>query len=816
MAIGRSKASTESAAQHRRRHTAPRRSTPSGRSSRREPDGAPQSRPGRDEWPRRIVDEVASQCGAQRVLIVLSADAAPRHVAAARLPRGEDADALLRAVTPWLDQAQRTRRARLRHGPRGAPRRAQRSCLVAPIVVNSAVAGFLYADADGVRRRLDDADLLRLERLASQASLELDNARLRNEASEALAQQKAMADILTVIASSPSDVQPVFESIVSSCMALFDGQNVALFMARDGMMHRMAFRLAPGAIDEGHSLFPMPLDAQSVNGRVILSGKGENVADILNEPGIGERSLLFAQRMGFSSMLSCPLLRERKAIGSIAIFRRKAEKFTDTQVALLRTFADQAVIAIENARLFGETQEALEQKKASADILGVISSSVENTSPVFGAIAATCERLFEGQFVGINLIDEHGGLRLAASRYPADRVADRDALVQHFEQASTRATGVRLKLRGEIIDFPDIELPDVPDEVRAACRVGHARSIAFAPMVSAGKGIGSIWVARASVGSMPNKDKTLFKTFADQAVIAIQNARLFNETKEALERQTATSAILRVISESPTDVQPVLHAVAERAAALCDSLFASVFLIDGDVLRPHASFSKLDDEMPDLHTVVPLKRSFVTARSLIDRQPVHIDDIVPLLDTEFSDARDNQARCRFRAVLSVPMLRESEAIGAIFTWRREPRPFTPEQVTLLQTFAQQAVIAIENVRLFKQTQQALERQTATAEILKVIARSPAAVQPVFDSIARNAAELCGGMFANVLSFDGTQLDFRASSHADAEFIALARSLYPMRPDVSQISGRTVLAKAPVRMEDALSDSRYDHQIARTG
>src|SRR5262249_41834460 len=154
-------------------------------------------------------------------------------------------------------------------------------------------------------------------------------------------------------------------------------------------------------------------------------------------------------------------------------------------------------------------------------------------------------------------------LRLAASRYPGDRVADRDALVQHFEQASTRATGARLKLRGEIIDFPDVELADVPDEVRAACRIGHARSIAFAPMVSGGKGIGSIWVARAWVGSMTEKDKTLFKTFADQAVIAIQNARLFNETKQALERQTATAEVLKVISESPTDVQPVFDAIAD-------------------------------------------------------------------------------------------------------------------------------------------------------------------------------------------------------------------------------------------------------------
>ncbi|HEU5294515.1 MAG TPA: GAF domain-containing protein [Burkholderiaceae bacterium] len=863
-----------------------------------------------------------------------------------------------------------------------AERSGNYSSIVAPMLWEDTGVGSIVAFRQPPRP-FSDKEISLLKTFADQAVIAIQNARLFKETQEALERQTATAEVLKVISESPTDVQPVFDAIADRAMALCNATigGVARF---DGeQVHLVAYRgisaEAEAAMRKG---FPMRPDRGGIMARAIVECAPVQVPDVLADPTyrFKEQAVL----AGYRSNLAVPMLRDGQAVGSIAVCRAEAGNFAEHDVQLLQTFADQAVIAIENVRLFNETREALEQQKASADILGVISSSVENTSPVFGAIAEACERMFEGQFVGINLIDEHGGLRLAASRYPADRLADRDALVQHFEQAATRATGARLKLRGEIVDFPDIEQPDVPDEVRAACRVGHARSIAFAPMVSAGKGIGSIWVARASVGSMPDKDKTLFKTFADQAVIAIQNARLFNETKEALEqqrasaeilsvisgsvsdakpvfdkilqscrhlfgsdetavllvdehdqvhlgaylgavhdavaatfpaplakspagrairerrvvdypdvahnpevtrtvrrvaelagytsmayapmlwnergigaigvsriqgrftakdlallqtfadqaviaiqnarlfkdtnealeRQTATSAILRVISESPTDVQPVVDAVAERAAALCDSPYASVFLLDGDVLRPQASFSKSDDDMQDLYRVVPLRRTYVTARSLLDRKPVHVDDIVPLLDTEFADARDSQARFRFRAVLSVPMLREGEAIGAIFTWRREPRPFTPEQVALLQTFAHQAVIAIQNVRLFNETKESLERQTATAEVLRVISSSFTDTQPVFDVIAERARRLTGAANAWVFRFDGEMIHVASVHGLNPESIEQTRRVFPMPPGDGSATARAVRDRRVVKIADALASTEAQYATTR--
>ena len=240
------------------------------------------------------------------------------------------------------------------------------------------------------------------------------------------------------------------------------------------------------------------------------------------------------------------------------------------------------------------------------------------------------------------------------------------------------------------------------------------------------------------------------------------------ELSNTLEQQTAISEILRVISSSPTDVQPVLEAVAERAAHLCDAPIAQVHLVDGNVLRPVAVYAVNPDpgspfDNPDemRKSVIPLKRSFVVGRAVLDRETLHFPDILPLLDSEYPGAKEYQARFGFRALMAVPLMREGGAYGAILIWRREPRSFLPDQIALLQTFARQAAIAIDNVRLFNETKSSLEQQTAISEILRVISSSPTDVQPVLDAVAERAAHLCNSPYARVLLADGDVLRARA-------------------------------------------------------
>ena len=247
--------------------------------------------------------------------------------------------------------------------------------------------------------------------------------------------------------------------------------------------------------------------------------------------------------------------------------------------------------------------------------------------------------------------------------------------------------------------------------------------------------------AKAKVEARSTVTRRLQKADASTGV------QLKQRLAEALEQHAAISEILQVISASPSDVQPVLDAVAERAARLCEAPLARVLLVDRDVLRLMAEYSL--DGAPQAGTVpLPLRRSSISGRAIIDRATIHHDDVVPLLDSEYPDAL-NARRLGIRAALAVPLMREGNAYGAIFLWRREPGLFSPEQVALVQTFAQQAAIAVDNVRLFNETKESLQQQTATADVLKVISRSAFDLQTVLDTLTESACKLCDAEGANI-------------------------------------------------------------------
>src|SRR5262249_46951585 len=262
-----------------------------------------------------------------------------------------------------------------------------------------------------------------------------------------------------------------------------------------------------------------------------------------------------------------------------------------------------------------------------------------------------------------------------------------------------------------------------------------------------------ISLLRSEAGFFSKRQIDLLRTFADQAVIAIENVRLFKELEsrnldltETLQQQAATGEILRVISSSPTDIQPVLDAVAENSARLCEAFDAQIYRVEGQDLRLVASFGSI----PSSPTRA-ISRGWVTGRSVVDRRTTHVHDLAAESDAEYGIGKETQRRAGHRTTLATPLLREGQPLGAILIRRMEVRPFSEKQIKLLETFADQAVIAIENVRLFKELEvrnrdltETLEQQTATGEILRVISSSPTDVQPVLETIVRNAVQLCDG------------------------------------------------------------------------
>jgi len=282
---------------------------------------------------------------------------------------------------------------------------------------------------------------------------------------------------------------------------------------------------------------------------------------------------------------------------------------------------------------------------------------------------------------------------------------------------------------------------------------------------------------------------------------------------QALEQQKAISDILGVMSDSPGDVQPVLDAVAERAALLCESPYARVLVVDGDFLHPSATYSL--DGTPHARTVpLPLKRSSIAGRAAVDCATIHHDDVVPLLETEYPDSV-NATRLGFRAVLGVPLMREDRAYGVIFLFRREPRPFLPEQIALVETFARQAAIAIDNARLFNETKEALEHQTATGEILRVISSSPTDVQPVFEIISERARKLCDAEISVVTRVEGDELHLASFDGVSDEAKETIRRAHPMPLTMETVTARAVRGRRVVQVADVMDDPSYAMKDAAT-
>jgi len=655
---------------------------------------------------------------------------------------------------------------------------------------------------------------------ANQAVIAIENVRLFNETKEALEQQTVISEILRVISSSPTDTQPVFETIVKSGVHLFGGMDVSLRLVKGDYMETVASTLTRDTGDVN----PVSVDDDGRPAvRAILRREVIQVPDYLAaEDWVSAKFKQRAQQRGFRAVMVAPMLRENNVIGTIGVFRATPGRFSDKQVALLKTFADQAVIAIENVRLFKELQarnaeitEALEQQTATAEILKVISSSPTNLQPVFDAILENAIRLCDAHMGHLRLYDgekyRNVALRGASAEY-AKFLSERGPFRPGPGGFYARMTAERQPI--QIADSRDSPAyrDRLPNTV-ALVELGGARTSIAVPMLKEGRILGAITIYRREVRPFTQKQIDLVSTFANQAVIAIENVRLFNETKEALEQQTVISEILRVISSSPTDTQPVFDAIVKSGLHLFGGMQVGLRLVKGDQLETVARTNPLDI---DTQVFDPLDdEGMPSSRAILRRDVVQIPDYLTAEEWVSPKAKQRAEKRGFRALMSAPMLRENNAIGTINVVRAMPGPFSDKQIALLKTFANQAVIAIENVRLFKELQarnaevtEALEQQTATAEILKVISGSPTDLKPVFDAILENATRLCNAHMANLSLHVGDTRHTVAQRGGSAEFAQWLMNRGPYRPYSGGVGARMIAEQRPFEIPDLKDSSGY--------
>ena len=643
---------------------------------------------------------------------------------------------------------------------------------------------------------------------ADQAVIAIENVRLFQELKESLEQQTATSEILGVIASSPTDLQPVLDAIAQSA-ARVCGSDDATIRLREG--DEMVLAAHYGTIPPSGPV-RRTLAWRTVGNEALRQRRTIHIPDVQAEAERFPDSVQARNRGGIRTFLVTPLLREGIAIGVVNIRRTQVKPFTDKQVALLETFASQAVIAIENVRLFkelgernAELREALEHQTATSEVLGIISRSPTDVQPVLDAIVESAARVCGIDDVGLRL-QEGNSMISRAHIGPIPVPTGREMSIDEPRFQWIREHGT--------LHIPDTRAQR--DNFPTLGTVTGARTFLLVPLRQHGRFIGSLNARRIEVRPFTEKQIKLLETFADQAVIAIENVRLFQELKESLEQQTATSEILGVIASSPTDIQPVLDTVAETAARLCDAKDALIFRIDGEFTQRVARYGP----MPGARESGRRTITHVTpvGRAIIDRQTIHVHDLPAEIDTEFPDAEIVHEVAGTRTVVVTPLLREENAIGAIAVRRAEVRPFSDKQIKLLETFAAQAVIAIENVRLFQELEARTRDLARSVGELKALGEVGQAVsstvdlQTVLSTIVRHAVQLSGTDCGIIYEYDEPTQEFhlRASYQMEEELVNTYRAT-PLRLGQGA-TGRAAETKIPTQ----IADLRQEQEFATRG
>ncbi len=673
-----------------------------------------------------------------------------------------------------------------------------------------------------------DARKTASRRSSSPVSQETEVAQLTRERDEALEQQKATSEVLKVISSAPGELETVFNSILQNATRICQAKFGNLWLREGDSFRITATYGAPPAYREYLQSEPVVVpDARSALGRIVSNREVVKIDDITTAPTYGSGMRVATVELAKArSLVGVPMLKENELIGVIAIYRQDVRPFTDKQIELVRNFAAQAVIAIENARLLNELRqrttdltEALEQQTATSEVLQVISSSPGELEPVFATMLANAVRICDAKFGNIFRWDGDV-LRLIATHNTPPAFAEvrrRLPLRTAPENLIGRMVATKMVVHVADLAAEQAYVDQRSPQYVAAVELGGVRTFLAVPMLRENELVGAFILYREEVRPFADKQIALVTSFASQAVIAIENTRLLNELRQSLEQQTATSEVLKVVSTSPGDLQPVFTTILENAVRICEANFGNLFLYEEDAYRVVAMHNA-PEAYANLRTDAPIRPPPGTALSRVaaTKQAAQIADLmmeevyikgVPLAVTGVSQAG-------IRTLLAVPMLKDDRLMGAIVIYRREVRPFEEKQIKLLENFAAQAVIAIENARLLNELRQrttdlteALEQQTATSEVLQVISGSPGNPQPVFQAMLKNAVRLCEAKFGHIYRWDGDALHLVATQNTPVAF-AEARKNSPFRPSAETPTGRMIANKAVVLAADLRAEKAY--------